>query len=160
MKICKMALVDLINRLAGKKKHKPFECIKNVAPGKLLLALQQEHPQTITCVLAHLKPRKAAVILKGLPNETQCEVTRRIATLDRIRLEMLCEVETILEKELSAMSDDYYTVPGGLESIVPILKSVGKAITRQILKGLEKDDPELVEAVRERLGKKIHSIAI
>ena len=159
MKICKMALVDLINRFAGNKKHKPFECIKNAAPGKLLLALQQEHPQTIACVLAHLKPRKAAAILKKLPNETQGDVTRRITTLDRISPEILCEVEMALGKELADVSDNCRTERGGLKGTAKILKSVGKAITRQILKGLEKDDPELVEEVREEL-KKNHSIVI
>ena len=134
--------------------------IKNAAPGKLVLALQQEHPQTIACVLAHLKPHKAAVILKKLPNETQGDVTRRIATLDRISPDILFEVEMALEKELAAVSDNCRIERGGLKGTVKILKSVGKAITRQILKGLEEDDPELVEAVREEMGKKNHSIAI
>jgi flagellar motor switch protein FliG len=160
MKICKMALVDLIYPFTGDKNHKPFECIKNVAPGKLLLALQQEHPQTIACVLAHLKPRKAAVILKGLPNETQGEVTRRITTLDKISPDILCEVDKALEKELAAVSDNCRTERGGLKGIAKILKSAGKAISTQILKGLENDDPELVEAVREEMGKKFHSIAM
>ena len=148
MKICKMALVDLINRFAGNKKHKPFECTKNVAPGKLLLVLQNEHPQTIACVLAYLKPRKAAAILKELPNETQGDVTRRITTLDRISPEILYEVDTALEKELASVSDNCC---GGLKGTAKILKSVGKTISNQIFQGLEKDDPELVEALKSNL---------
>ena len=153
IKNCKMALVDLKNRSTGNKKHSPFECINNVASGKLLLVLQNEHPQTIACVLAHLKPRNAAVILKNLPDFMQGDLTRRITTLDRIRPDILCEVEMALEKELAVVSDNCRTERGGLKGTAKILKSLGKAITRQILKGLEKDDPELVEAVREKLGK-------
>ena len=150
MKICKMALVDLINRLAGNKNHKPFECIKNVTPGKLLLVLQNEHPQTIACVLAHLKPRKAAAILKKLPNETQGDVTWRITTLDRVNPDILCEVEKALIKELTAIPGDDYIEPGGLTGTAKILKAVGNTITRQILEGLEKDDPELVEEIKRK----------
>jgi len=49
-----------------KKEGRPFDYIKGYNPKDLLNLIQNEHPQVIALVLAHLEPVKASVILQNL----------------------------------------------------------------------------------------------
>jgi flagellar motor switch protein FliG len=117
----------------------------------LLNFIQQEHPQTIALILAYLEPEKASVILSSLPHETQSDVARRIATMDRTSPEILREVERVLEKKLSTLSSEDYTSAGGVESIVEILNRVDRSTEKSIIESLEEDDPELAEEIKKRM---------
>jgi flagellar motor switch protein FliG len=132
---------------------RPFDFIKRVDPDHLLNFIQNEHPQVIALVLAHLEPDKASVILRKLPDEIQSEVVRRIATLDRVAPEVLREIERVLEKKLSTLSSENYFAAGGVESIVEILKKADRDSRDQIIKRLEDEDQdqELAEEIKNEL---------
>ena len=61
----------------------PFDFIKKTGPSQLISFIQDEHPQTIALILAHLTSAHAATIISGLPHELRAEVARRIAIMDR-----------------------------------------------------------------------------
>jgi flagellar motor switch protein FliG len=130
---------------------KPFDYIKSVGPDHLLLFIKQEHPQVIALVLAHLEPDKASVILRQLPGEIQSDVSRRIATLDRLSPEIVREIERVLEKKLLTLSSEAYAVADGIESIAEILNRADRDSRNQIIKELEDEDPELAEAIKNEL---------
>jgi len=133
------------------KTYKPFDFIRRVDPAHLLNLLYGEHPQVIALVLAHLEPNKASVMLQNLPHEIQSDVSRRITVMDRVSYEIIHEIEKVMEKKLSALSNkDYYSV-GGVESIVDILNLVDRASEKQIIESLEDEDPELAEEIKKRL---------
>jgi flagellar motor switch protein FliG len=133
------------------KTYKPFENINNVDPAHLLNFIQQEHPQVIALVLAHMKPNNAAIILQNLLYKTQNDVSRRIATMDKVSHEITREIERVLEKKLSAMENEGYSVAGGIESFAGILNFVDRASERQIIEAMEDEDPELAEEIKKRL---------
>jgi flagellar motor switch protein FliG len=134
--------------------YKPFDYIKGVDPKNLLNFVHKEHPQVIALVLAHLEPKKASVILQNLPSEIQGEVSRRIAILDMVSPEVIRGIEQVLKKKLSTLSSEAYSVPGGVESIVEVLKYVDLDSKNHIIKELEDEDPELAEVVNEFMTKK------
>jgi flagellar motor switch protein FliG len=129
-----------------KRGVRPFDFIKRFDANHLLIFIEQEHPQVIALVLAHLEPDKASVILQNLPHEMQSEVSRRIATMDRVSPEILREIERVLEKKLSTLSSEGY-VAGGVESITEILNHTDRDSKNQIMKELEDEDPELAEEI-------------
>ena len=143
--------VDVINRLTSSLQVRPFDFIRRTDPTSLLNLIQQEHPQTIALILAYLEPSKASVILGALPTDTQSDVSRRIATMDRTSPEILREVERVLEKKLSALSQEEFAVSGGVESIVEILNLVDRSTEKSIIESLEEDDPELAEEIKKRM---------
>jgi flagellar motor switch protein FliG len=143
--------IDIINRLTSSLQVRPFDFIRRTDPAHLLNFIQQEHPQTIALILAYLEPNKASVILQNLPHEVQSDVARRIATMDRTNPEVLREVERVLEKKLSSLSQEDYTAAGGVESIVEILNLVDRASEKQIIEALEDEDPELAEEIKKRM---------
>jgi flagellar motor switch protein FliG len=143
--------VDVINRLTSSLQVRPFDFIRRTDPAHLLNFIQQEHPQTMSLILAYLEPSKASVIIQNLPTEVQTDVARRIATMDRTSPEVLREVERVLEKKLSSLSSEDYTAAGGVESIVEILNLVDRTSEKQIIEALEGEDPELAEEIKKRM---------
>ena len=143
--------VDIINRLTSSLQVRPFDFIRRTDPTHLLNFIQQEHPQTIALILSYLEPAKASIILGSLPHETQSDVAKRIAQMDRTSPEILREVERVLEKKLSTLSQEDYTTAGGVESIVDILNLVDRSTEKTIIESLEEDDPELAEEIKKRM---------
>ena len=143
--------VDIINRLTSSLQVRPFDFIRRTDPAHLLNFIQQEHPQTIALILAYLEPQKASIILGSLPHESQSDVAKRIATMDRTSPETLREVERVLEKKLSTLSQEDYTSAGGVENIVEILNLVDRSTEKTIIESLEEEDPELAEDIKKRM---------
>lgn len=143
--------LEIISRLTASLQVRPFDFVRKADPSQLLNFLQKEHPQIIALVLAYLKPQQAAAVLSDLPQEKQADVARRIATMDRTSPEVLKEVERILEKNLSSLVIEDYTVSGGIESIVDILNSVDRGTEKYIMETLEIVDLDLVEEIKKRM---------
>src|SRR4051794_14763975 len=130
----------------------PFEFLRRADTRQVLSYLQDEHPQTIALVLAHMSSDAAALVLSALPEEQQRDVAQRIATMDRTSPEVIEQVETILQKKLSTViQQSDYTSAGGIQSLVDILNRSDRATERLILEGLEKANPELADDVRNRM---------
>jgi flagellar motor switch protein FliG len=130
----------------------PFEFLRRTDTRQILSYLQDEHPQTIALVLAHMHPDAAALVLGALPEEEQREVAHRVAKMDRTSPEVIEQVETILERKLSTViQQSDFSSAGGVQSLVDILNRSDRATERLILEGLEKDDSELADEVRNRM---------
>jgi len=143
--------IDIINRLTSSLQVRPFDFIRRTDPSHLLNFIQGEHPQTIALILAYLEPNKASVIMGSLPDDVQADVAKRIATMDRTSPDVLREVERVLEKKLSTLASEDYTVAGGIGTIVDILNLVDRSTEKTIIESLEEDDPELAEEIKKRM---------
>lgn len=143
--------IEVINRLTVSLQVKPFDFVRKTDPSQLLNFIQKEHPQTIALILAYLKPHQAAAVLSALPQEKQADVARRIATLDRTSPEVIKEVERILEKNLSSLVTEDFTVAGGVQAIVDILNNVDRGTEKHIMETLEYEDTDLAEEIKRRM---------
>ena len=143
--------MELIYRLTSTLQVRPFEFARKADPKQLLNFIQNEHPQTIALVLAHLDPAKSGQILSELPAEAQSDVARRIATMDRMNPEIISEVEQILERNLSQAGMQDFAQSGGIEAVVLVLYGVDRTTERTILDTLEIQDPELAEEIKKRM---------
>lgn len=141
----------LIERLAASLQVRPFDFARKTDPAQLLNFIQNEHPQTISLIIAHLHPDQAGAILSALPPERQVEVARRLATLDRTSPEVLEEIESSLERRLASFVRQEYTAAGGIEVAVEVLNRVDRQTERTILDALEEQDPELAEEIKKRM---------
>ena len=143
---------EVLERLSASLTQIPFEFLRRVEPRLLLSFLQDEHPQTISLVLAHMASDQAAIVLSGLPTDMQADVAHRLAVMDRTSPEIVKQVEAHLERRLANLvqSADYSSV-GGLKPLVGIINSSERATERLILEGLEERDPELAEEVRAHM---------
>lgn len=142
---------DIINRLTASLQVRPFDFARKTDPSQLLNFIQNEHPQTIALILAYLHPEQAGLILSSLAPELQVDVAIRLARLDRTTPEVLYEIESTLEKRLSAFAVDDYTSAGGIDAAVDILNMVDRATEKTIIDSLEEEEPELAEEIRKRM---------
>lgn len=126
----------------------PFAFLQKAESENLLTFIQDEHPQTISLILAHLPSQKAAEILAGLPAKKQVDVVKRIATMGHTNPEVVAEVEKGLQKRFASVFTQELEEAGGVESIAEILNLADRATERGILESLEEEDPDLVEHIR------------
>ncbi|CRK80910.1 flagellar motor switch protein FliG [Neobacillus massiliamazoniensis] len=141
----------IIQRLTAHLQVKPFDFARRIDAMEIYHFLQNEHPQTIALVLAHLDPQQSSMILSSLPGDLQSDVARRIALLEQTSPDVINEVESILERKLTATIRQDYSVVGGIESIVSILNGVDRGTEKSILEHLASKDNDLVEEIKKRM---------
>ena len=141
--------LEIINRLTTSLQVRPFDFLRKTDPAQLINFIQNEHPQTIALIMAYLEPDQAAIVLGALPPESQVEVTKRIATMDRTSPDSIREVERVLERKLSSMVTQDFTSAGGIKAIVEVLNRVDRTTEKAIVETLEVDNPELAEEIKK-----------
>ncbi len=142
---------NLLARITASLQVRPFDFMRHTDPQQVLSFIQNEHPQTIALILSYIEPNQAASLLGGLPPVMQAEVTKRIARMDRITPEILREVERVLERKLSTVMGQDFTMAGGIDAVVEIINSTDRTTERNIMEYLEENDPELAEEIKKRL---------
>jgi flagellar motor switch protein FliG len=143
--------LELISRLTSSLQVRPFDFARKTDPNQILNFISSEHPQTIALILSYLEPSTSAAILSKLPNEKQTQVVVRISTMDRTSPEYVREVERILDRKLSSMGMDDFTMVGGIQSIVDILNAADRGTERRVLEELEVDNSDLVDEIRRKM---------
>jgi flagellar motor switch protein FliG len=134
---------EILRRITASLQVRPFDFMRHTDAQQILSFIQGEHPQTIALILSYLVPEQAAAIMGGLPANIQWDVTRRIATMDRITPEVLREVERVLERKLSSVLGQDFTIAGGIEAVVDIINRVDRGTERNIMEMLEEKDASL-----------------
>ncbi|MBQ7497293.1 MAG: flagellar motor switch protein FliG [Selenomonas sp.] len=140
--------MDIINRLTTSLQVRPFDFLRKTDPSQLMNFIQNEHPQTIALIMAYLDPDQASTILGSLPPESQADVARRIAVMDRTSPDIVREVERVLERKLSALVTQDFTTAGGIKAVVEVLNRVDRTTEKSIIETLEVDNPELAEDIK------------
>jgi flagellar motor switch protein FliG len=143
---------EIMGRLHAAFKDMPFGFLQKADPRQVLSFVQDEHPQTIALVLAHMPAGSASAILSGLDSKLQANVAHRIATMDRTSPDIIRQVESTLERKLSSVlqPSDLSNV-GGLDPLVEIINRADRGTERLILEGLAARDPELAELIRSKM---------
>lgn len=143
--------MEVIGRLTANLQVRPFEFIRKTEPSQLLNFIQDEHNQTIALILSYLNANQSAMVLAALPQEKQADVARRIAQMDRTSPDIIKDVEEVLERKLSSLVTQDYTIVGGVDAIVQILNSVDRSTEKHIMETLEIEDTELAEEIKKKM---------
>ena len=142
---------EVITKLTASLQVRPFEFVRKTDPSPLLNFIQDEHPQTIAMILSYLTSAQAALVIGALPPEKQADVAKRIAMMDRTSPDVIKEVERVLEKKLSSLVNQDYTIVGGVDAIVNILNTVDRTTEKHIMESLEIEEPELADEIRKKM---------
>ena len=142
---------EVITKLTASLQVRPFEFVRKTDPSQVLNFIQDEHPQTIAMILSYLSPAQSAMILGALTPEKQADVAKRIAKMDRTSPDVIKEVERVLERKLSSLINQDYTIVGGVDAIVGILNTVDRGTEKHIMESLEIEEPELADEIRKTM---------
>lgn len=142
---------NVISKLTASLQVRPFEFVRKTEASQLLNFIQDEHPQTIAMILSYLSSGQAAMIIGALMPEKQADVAKRIALMDRTSPDVIKEVERVLERKLSSLVNQDYTIVGGVDAIVGILNTVDRSTEKHIMESLEIEEPELADEIRKKM---------
>jgi flagellar motor switch protein FliG len=143
---------EILDRVTASLIELPFEFLRRADPRQVLSFIQDEHPQTVALVLAYMTPDQAAMVMSGLSEDLQRDVAMRLAVMDRTSPEVVAHVEQMLERKLSSvLQPSELSSVGGVQSLVDILNRSDRATERLILEGLENQNSELADEVRQRM---------
>ncbi|KPF77577.1 hypothetical protein IP88_05910 [alpha proteobacterium AAP81b] len=108
--------------------------------------LDDEHPQAVTLVLAHLREPQAAAVLDALPAPVRADVVPRLATLKPVQAQVIAELEADLDAKLATQTAPVNdTALAGTDFTARLVKlSNNRALLLEALAGV---DPALAEEV-------------
>mgnify|MGYP002578394198 FL=1 len=142
---------EVLGKLTASLQVRPFEFIRKTEASQILNFIQDEHPQTIALILSYLSPQQAAGIISSLTPDKQTDVAKRIAMMDRTSPDVIKEVERVLERKLSSLVNQDYTIVGGVDAVVNILNTVDRSTEKHIMESLEIEEPELADEIRKKM---------
>ncbi len=126
-----------------------LESLEIVDAKSLANFLINEHPQTVSVILAHLEPEKKGEVLKRLPEALQAEVVLRMANLDHVAPELIAEVDRVLKEELANLGTVEQAALGGVQPVAEMLNVMDKNTEKAIMSRIEEKDPILAEEIRK-----------
>ncbi|MDR2756180.1 MAG: hypothetical protein LBC20_10780 [Planctomycetaceae bacterium] len=92
--------------------NQPFDFLRYVETDDIVREIIEEHPQTVTVVLAHLPASRAGKILGCLSAALQKEVTKRLAEFKETDKQILHEIELSLRERLEHRSSETHRIKG------------------------------------------------
>lgn len=143
--------LELLGKITSSLTVRPFDYLRKTDPEQILNFIRNENSQTIALVFSYLKPQQVALVLGELPQEQQAKIIEKIANMERTSPEYIKEVERVLERKLSSLGAEDYTIVGGIQSTVDILNSIDMGTEKRILDTLDEYNNELAEEIRKRM---------
>lgn len=125
-----------------------FEALRKVNPQQLSKFLHNEHPQTISVVLAHLDNSTAADTLGYLPEPQRADLVMRMAHLQTISQDVIRRVSVVLDQKLKNVGDYSQQAIGGVRAVAELCNRLDRDVARKILDEIENNDPALSLSIR------------
>lgn len=130
---------------------RPFAYLADCDPALAGRALSAEPPASVALALAHLSGDAAAGILVQMAPESAVELARRLASLERAHPDVIARVDADFRARLGpALAEQVQEIPG-LSLLVEMLNRASRDEERALLDGIEQEDPDLAERIREAL---------
>ena len=133
------------------RRENNLKAIRSIAPELLIQLIQNEHPQTISLIIAHLQPHIASEVMALLPDELKPDVAYRIANLDKVASGMLEEIDHAFEEILANKETSSTQKAGGVPRLAEILNMIDGTAAEQIIEEIEENDPDLAEEIRQNM---------
>lgn len=125
-----------------------LDSLQKADPQQLAKFLEEEHPQTIALIMAHLDPKQASSLLMKLPEETRGETIKRLAGLRNFSPEMAQKVAVVLHRRLQSLGEQSRRAYAGSKGVADVLNRVDPVSAKVILEMIERDEPKLAIGIR------------
>ncbi|MBP7619001.1 MAG: flagellar motor switch protein FliG [Geothrix sp.] len=126
-----------------------FTSLERANPQQLSKFIQNEHPQTIALILAHLNASQAAELISSLPEVLRSDVAMRMASLQEISPEVVRRISLILEQKLEALGSFATEAYGGVRAVAELFNRMDRNTGRAVLEKIETENPQLAASIRD-----------
>jgi flagellar motor switch protein FliG len=124
------------------------DSLQKADPAQLSKFMQNEHPQTIALILAHLNSSQSAALLSSLPAPLRGEVVIRMASLEQISPDILNKITTVLETKLRSLGNLSRESFGGIRAVAELINRLDAKTAASILEKVENENPALAVMIR------------
>ena len=122
--------------------------LQKLEPQQLSKFLENEHPQTIALVLAHLDPKRGSTVLMHLKAPKRVEVVQRLAEMQQFSPEMAQKVALVLARRMDSLGSSGRKNYQGFKSVAEILNRMEPSATKLILEEIEDRQPKVATEIR------------
>lgn len=129
----------------------PLHLLNRIDPETLAGLLGKEHPQSLAGLLAHADMARAASVLRYLPQDTQREVVKRMASLEAIPHSTIEEAERVLREELALVSEAKVAPINGTKRAAELVGKLSGDVSERLLEEIEDEDGELCLAIKRAM---------
>ncbi|MHB1687314.1 MAG: flagellar motor switch protein FliG [Ignavibacteriaceae bacterium] len=140
--------IEIIEKVKNLTTLRGFDVLKKADSSQLISFLNKEHPQTIALILSHLHPDQTAAALKELTEPIRTDVAFRIATLGKISPQTLKQIEKVVDEMAGLNMGQALSKIGGTKSIAAVLNRTNVGLSKEIMMGIEKKDPDVAYEIK------------
>lgn len=141
---------ELISGIEGMNATRFKHRLTALPPSAVAAIVSREHPQTIAVICAIVGPQFAAGILDHLDEELRTEVFFRLATLKKIPIEVLSEIEEALSERFPARTAPMPQLEG-TQLAADALKRMDKEAKEGILANLGQYNADLAGEITKSM---------
>jgi len=128
-----------------------LEAILSLKADEVYELIKDEHPQTIAIILIHLKTSVASDIVANLPDEIKTDVAVRVATLEKVNVDMVEEVNEVFKEILKTKKRSMANISGGIDRLAEILNQTDEVSSELILNEIEDTDAEMAAQIKQKM---------
>jgi len=134
----------VIEEVEGEEGEIPqtFRFVKQSNLKRLLYLIKNEPPEAMALILSYLTPDQAAKVLSSLSPELQLKVALNLTAVKQMDEEIVNRVEKNIREKIDLLK-------GGVDEFVEIFDRLDKKTRENILKALEKKNPELAKKIKD-----------
>jgi flagellar motor switch protein FliG len=143
---------EILSRVAPTRPA--IACIHEIAemePRQIYNLIHHEQPQTIALLISYVAPEKAAASLEFFAAEQRDKILERVATLAPTPVEVVEKVVELLLARRGVSQTRALNQTGGVKTAADVLNSMDKAQGKTLLGTLEERNPELGQAIRQKM---------
>jgi flagellar motor switch protein FliG len=122
--------------------------LQKIDPQQLSKFLENEHPQTVALVLAHLDAKRGAVLLMFLEESLRVQAVQRLAEMRQFSPEMAQKVAVILQRRLRSIGTTGRRSYAGFKAVADLLNRMEPNASKGILEEIEHKQPKLAIGIR------------
>lgn len=143
---------DIISRVApAPVPVAAMQQITELDPRELFNLLQHEQPQTIALIASYLTSEKCSQVLMLMRGDLRDQVVERLATLAPTPVEVVERIVSVLGQRSGGKATRALSQTGGLKNAADVLNAIDKNLSQAVLMELEKRNPELGQAIRQKM---------
>lgn len=143
---------EVIKQSFGDDQANSIDFLKRLDRTQLEDIVTNEHPQVAAFVMSYVHPEMASVLMASLEPERQLDIARRIARSEAPQREGIKHLIRSLSNRLNFLGAERVGEEiGGIETLVNIMKGVGREVEQNILIGFEGAEPDLADEIKKNM---------
>jgi flagellar motor switch protein FliG len=141
----------VLGKITPSDSNKAIEILDWLDARSIADLIIDEHPQIIALIISYLEPQTASDVLNFLPENSQSDIIRRIATLQTVQPEALQELDRVMQKVFSSNASLRASKVGGVPAAAKIMNFISADGEAKIMKDILKEDKALMQAIQDSM---------